>query len=154
MCKLGSIFLCGIWQERLSERDKDHVAPEGSQHHTTAGGVHLQRPPLYDHRVHGERRPQPVPVPPRTRGATRSAQQHPHCQVRGVMVPVGGCFCVHILYSRQMTLFLSSLQLQQPVLHGRSDRLGDEVPLLIEFCPSRLGHTQLPGGKKLHHKDS
>lgn len=70
------------------------------------------------------------------------------------MVPVGGCVCVHILYTWQMTLFLSSLQLQQPVLHGRSDRLGDEVPLLIEFCPSRLGHAQLPGGKKLHHKDS
>lgn len=47
--------------------------------------MHLQRPSLYDHRVHGERRSQPVPVPPRTRGATCSAQQCTYCQVSGVV---------------------------------------------------------------------
>lgn len=46
--------------------------------------MHLQRPSLYDHRVHGERRSQPVPLPPRARGATGSAQQCTHCQVSGV----------------------------------------------------------------------
>ncbi len=44
-------------QEWFLEGDKDHVTIERPQHHQAAGGVYERWPSVYDHRVHGERRP-------------------------------------------------------------------------------------------------
>lgn len=48
------------FQEWLLEGDQDHVSTEGPQHHPFVGCVCGERPPLHDHRVHGERRSQSV----------------------------------------------------------------------------------------------
>lgn len=93
-------------QERFPERDKDHVPFEGPQHHSAAGCVHLQRPSLYDHGVHGERRPQPVPVSPRARGATRSDKQ---CTYREVRSPFSSTrVCTFARWSSDCALLLPS----------------------------------------------
>lgn len=101
------INFLGFWQEWLLERDKDHVTFEGPQHHPAARCVHLQRPSLYDHRVHGERRSQPVSVPPWTRGATRSAQQRTDCQV-GVDVFPWVCVLWFLIPAHDTVPFLCS----------------------------------------------
>lgn len=70
--------------------------------------MYLQRPSLYDHGVHGEWRSQPVPVPPRARGTTCSAQQCTYCQVSGAVL-LCVCVCFYFLFPAHDTVsFLSS----------------------------------------------
>jgi len=47
------------------------VAPAGPQHRAPAGGVRRHRPAVHDHRVHGERGPEPVPPPAAAQGRPR-----------------------------------------------------------------------------------
>lgn len=48
------ISFLAVLQERLSERNSDHVPPEGPQHCPSVGCVHGHRPTVHDHRVHGK----------------------------------------------------------------------------------------------------
>lgn len=57
-----SHFVC--WQEWFSERGKDPVTPEGSEHHPPAGSVCEQRSTLYGHWVHGMWGLEPISVAP------------------------------------------------------------------------------------------
>lgn len=43
-----------VLQERLSERNPDHVSPEGPQHCPSPGSVRGHGPTVHDHRVHGK----------------------------------------------------------------------------------------------------
>lgn len=70
-----------VHQERLPEGDKDHVTSQRPQHHPAAVRVRLVRPPVHGDRVHGERRPQHVPVAAGDREHADARQQHPLSQV-------------------------------------------------------------------------
>lgn len=71
-----------FYKERFPEGDQDHVPAEEPEHHPAAGRVCAGRPPVHDHRVHGERRPQPVPVPEGDLQQICHFKQYPLCHVR------------------------------------------------------------------------
>ena len=70
-----------VHQERLPEGNKDHVSSERPQHHPAAVCVCVVRPAVHGDRIHGERRPQHVPVAAGDREHADTRQQHPFSQV-------------------------------------------------------------------------
>lgn len=80
MCPLLPLHLF-FHQERLPKGNKDNVSAERPQHHPAAVCVCVVRPAVHGDRIHGERRPQHVPVTAGDREHPDTCQQHPFSQV-------------------------------------------------------------------------
>lgn len=159
------LLYLSVDQERLPEGNKDYVSSEWPQHHPTAVCVCVVRPAVHGYWVHGERRPQHVPVAAGDREHSNTCQQHPFSQVnhahsshRSYMKTIDrqvskrSCQCTFDSHHFE-SLSASPLQPVWPPPYGGADLVGDEVLGISELCAPWPGHKKLPAGPPPHHQD-